>query len=72
MISMATVPPDLYMTDGFGSGNLLFQNDTSGSRFIQVFVQGGGGEQDGGHVPALGAKVSLLDSNGDLVATRRL
>ncbi|MGB1891596.1 MAG: FG-GAP repeat domain-containing protein [Candidatus Latescibacterota bacterium] len=64
--------PDLYMTDGFGSGNLLFQNDTPGSRFIQVFVQGGGGEQDGGHVPALGAKVSLLDSNGDLVATRQV
>ena len=64
--------PDLYMTDGFGSGNLLFLNETPGGRFVKVLVQGKGGQQDGGHVPAIGANVRLLDTDGQLVATRHV
>ncbi len=62
--------PDLYMTDGFGSGNLLFQNETPGSRFIKVLVQGIGGLEDSGHVPAIGASVRLFDGGDQLVALR--
>ena len=64
--------PDLYMTDGFGSGNLLFLNETPGGSFVKVLVQGKGGQQDGGHVPAIGASVRLLNTDGQLVATRHV
>ena len=60
------------MTDGFGSGNLLFLNETPSGRFVKVLVQGKGGQQDGGHVPAIGAKLRLLNTDGELVATRHV
>ncbi len=64
--------PDLYMTDGFGSGNLLFQNETPGSRFIKIHVQGRGGQQGGASVSGMGARVTLFDDNDQLVAYRQV
>lgn len=62
--------PDLYMTDGFGSGNLLFQNETPGSSFIKVQVLGKGGQQGGANATGLGASVSLFDAGDRLVGFR--
>ncbi|MFT5090423.1 MAG: hypothetical protein ACI8PG_004803 [Planctomycetota bacterium] len=64
--------PDLYMTDGFGSGNLLFQNETPGSRFIKIQVQGKGGQLGGANASGIGAHVTLIDSNDQLVAYRQI
>jgi enediyne biosynthesis protein E4 len=64
--------PDLYMTDGFGSGNLLYQNETPGSRFIKVQVQGKGGQLGGASTSGIGSRVTLIDAGDQLVAYRQV
>ncbi len=64
--------PDLYMTDGFGSGNLLFQNETPGSRFIKIQVQGKGGQLGGANTSGIGARATLIDTSDQLVAYRQI
>jgi len=57
--------PDLYTTDGwgpFGHGNRLYQNETAGSLFIRVAVQGKGPAAGGNNLQALGAQVWLVDN----------
>ena len=57
--------PDLYVTDGWGYGNRLFQNTTSPERFIRVRVQG--------RASAIGARVRLMDANtGELRAYQQV
>jgi hypothetical protein len=62
--------PDLYMTDGFGYGNLLFQNNTASSRFIHVDVNGRGGADGGANRSGFGAKVRLFNAADELVGFR--
>jgi hypothetical protein len=68
--------PDLYITDGFGSfgrGNILFQNNTSGSNFIRVQIQGKGAASGGSNTSGIGAQVRLVDAaNGALVAYQQV
>ncbi len=68
--------PDLYITDGFGSfggGNILFQNNTSGSNFIRVQVQGKGAANGGSNTSGIGAQVRLVDAaNDSLVAYQQV
>ena len=61
--------PDLYVVNGWAQGNLLFENDTPGSRFLKVRVQGNGSSsnRDG-----IGAQVSLFDAGGQLWAYRQV
>ena len=63
--------PDLYVTDGWGIGNQLFQNETPGSRFIKVFARGKGGQQGGANLDGVGARISLFDNSNQLVAFRQ-
>ena len=64
-----TGSPDLYATNGWGQGNRLFENGTSGSRFLKVRVQGNGSSsnRDG-----IGARVSLFDASDQLWAYRQV
>ena len=65
--------PDLYLTDGWGQGNRLFQNLTPGSRFVRVQVRGGGPERGGGNRDAIGAQVRLLDAiTSEILAYRQI
>jgi hypothetical protein len=52
----------LYVTNGWGAGNRLFQNDTPGSRFIRIQVRGKGPAANGSDRDGIGAQVSLLDA----------
>ena len=63
--------PDLYVTDGWGQGSRLFQNETPGSRFVKVFTRGKGGQQGGANLDGIGAHVTLLDDDDDIVAFRQ-
>jgi len=63
--------PDLYVTDGWGIGNQLFQNETPGSRFIKVFARGKGGQQGGTNLDGVGARISLFDNSDQLIAFRQ-
>ena len=63
--------PDLYVTDGWGQGSRLFQNETPGSRFVKVFTRGKGGQQGGANLDGIGARVTLLDDDNDIVAFRQ-
>ena len=65
--------PDLYVTDGFGQGNRLYQNTARDSLFLRVVVRGRGPDSTGrgANRYGLGARVTLEDpSAGTLVAYR--
>ena len=62
--------PDLYVTDGFGTGNLLFQNDTASNRFVHIEVIGKGGAEGGTNRSAFGAEVRLFNAADELVGYR--
>ena len=62
--------PDLYVTDGFGAGNLMFQNNTASNRFIHVKISGKGGAEGGTNLSAFGATVSLFNAAEELVGYR--
>ena len=58
------------MTDGFGAGNLMFQNNTASNRFIHVKISGKGGAEGGTNLSAFGATVSLFNAAEELVGYR--
>ena len=65
--------PDLYMTDGWGLGNRLYQNETPDSLFIKVAVRGKGPDLGGVNLFGIGTQMRLLDAETrDLVAYRQL
>lgn len=53
--------PDLYLTDGWGLGNVLYRNTTDPGRFVRVQVRGRGPQQGGVSRDAIGTQVRLLD-----------
>ena len=65
--------PDLYMTDGWGLGNHLYQNQTPDALFIKVAVRGLGPDQGGINLSGIGVQIRLFDAvNGSLVAYRQV
>ena len=65
--------PDLYMTDGWGEGNRLYQNQTPDALFIKVAVRGLGPDQGGINLSGIGVQIKLFDAvNDSLVAYRQV
>jgi enediyne biosynthesis protein E4 len=65
--------PDLYVTDGAGGGNLLYQNTAPDSLFLRVVVRGRGPATGGANLFGYGSRVYLIDaSTNDTVAYKQV
>ena len=65
--------PDLYVTDGFGQGNRLYQNVADDSLFLRVVVRGKGPAAGGANLYGYGARVYLIDAvSNDTVAFQQV
>jgi hypothetical protein len=65
--------PDLYVTDGFGLGNRLYQNSADDSLFLRVVVRGKGPAAGGANLYGFGAKVHLINAvTNDTVAYQQV
>ena len=65
--------PDLYVTDGFGQGNRLYQNVADESLFLRVVVRGKGPAAGGANLYGYGARVYLIDAvSNDTVAFQQV
>ncbi len=65
--------PDLYVTDGWGLGNRLYQNTAADSLFLRVVVRGKGAAAGGANLYGYGARVHLIDAvSNDTVAFQQV
>jgi hypothetical protein len=65
--------PDLYVTDGVGLGNQLYQNVAEDSLFLRVVVRGKGPAVGGANLYGYGARVYLIDAvSNDTVAFQQV
>lgn len=65
--------PDLYVTDGWGLGNQLYQNSADATRFLRVVVRGKGPAAGGANVYGYGARVYLINAvSNDTVAFQQV
>ena len=65
--------PDLYITDGYGLGNQLYQNVAEDSLFLRVVVRGKGPAGGGANLYGYGARVHLIDAvSNDTVAFQQV
>jgi hypothetical protein len=54
--------PDLYVTDGWGLGNRLYQSAADPARFVRVVVRGKGPGAGGANLYGYGARAWLIDA----------